>query len=123
MHITDMTQTQQAALLDLLILGMYADAHLASTEDARLHRFLSARGLHALHERSREIDDAVTRVRRRSSTQETSLSYAAELAREFTTPDAQQAVLSVLQDIMSSDSRVAEEETQLLSEIRELFRK
>jgi hypothetical protein len=45
MEISKLTLPQQAALLEILILAMYADGSLDLEEDARLNRVLTAMGV------------------------------------------------------------------------------
>lgn len=122
MNTSNMNSDERQAMLDLLIMAMYADGHLATVEDRRLHRVLTAMGLTAEHERSRAMDAAVTRVRRRSANDQATLGYAAELAAVFATPEARQEVLARLDDIASSDGRVVPQETEFLTQVRALLK-
>ena len=53
---------ERQALLDIFVLGMYADGHLASAEDAQARRLLAAMGHETLDDRNRELDAAITRI-------------------------------------------------------------
>ena len=44
MNVQVFNEAQQQALLDLLVLAMYADGHLGSAEDDRVRRLLAAQG-------------------------------------------------------------------------------
>jgi len=62
--ISDFTAAQRQALFDLLILAMYADGHLSAVKDEQLEMLLIAMGHATPHDRARESDAAVTRIRR-----------------------------------------------------------
>jgi hypothetical protein len=72
------------AFLDLAMLAMYADGHLASAEDERVHRLLTAMGLGADYERNAQYDAAVSRIRRHSQTAEAVRTHVLTLAESFT---------------------------------------
>ena len=67
MHPKEFTTTQQHALLDLAMLAMYADGHLASAEDARVHRLLEMLGHGTEYDRNQQYDAAVSSVVSRGS--------------------------------------------------------
>jgi uncharacterized tellurite resistance protein B-like protein len=121
MNIADFTQPQRQALLDLLVLAMYADGHLASAEDARLQRLLSTLGSDTDYDRGRQLDAAVTRVRLHSQTPEAARVYAAQLAQSFTLPAHRQQVSQLLGDLMVSDGQVSAPESRFLSVIQEVL--
>ena len=68
MEISRLTAEQQVALLDLLILAMYADGRLDLEEDARLNRLLTTMGISTEYDRDRVLDDSITRLREYSKT-------------------------------------------------------
>ena len=61
--LTGFSTAQQRALLDLLVLAMYADGHLTTIEDEQLQKLLTAFGHTEEFDRQREFDAAVTRMR------------------------------------------------------------
>jgi hypothetical protein len=111
------TGPQCLALLDLLVLAMYADGHLALAEDARLKDLLSAMGWKTAHERNQQLDAAVTRVRQSSLTADTAAAHAARLAQSFTTQQQRRQVYDLLEDLMSRDRQVAPQENNFLSAV------
>jgi uncharacterized tellurite resistance protein B-like protein len=119
MNPSALTSVQQQALLDLAMLAMYADGHLASSEDARVLRLLTALGYNTDYDRGRLYDVAVTRVRQHLTTADAASSYARELAAAF--PDAGQRrdVHDLLTEILSSDNRVAPQEATFLTTVRQ----
>jgi hypothetical protein len=122
MDLTDFTQPQQQALLDLLVLAMYADGHLTSAEDQSVQRVLTAMGFESEYDHQRQFDASVTRVRQHSQSAEAAEAHAVELARNFTTDAHRRRVYDLLDGLMGSDSRVSGEERRFLSVIGGIFR-
>ncbi len=104
MNTTGFTPEQKQALLDLLIIGMYADHNLASAEDSRIEELLAAFNFSSDYDRQEFSDGAFTRV-----------------SRESASPDAIRAFPDILNDLITSDGHVTSEESKLLSVSRELF--
>jgi len=113
---------QQLALLDLLILTMYADGHLTQIEDARVEKLLVALGYTEAYDRQRQVDAAVTRVRQFSGTPPLACGHAEKLAQLFTTHQQRRQVYGLLQEIVTSDFHITAGESQLLESIRLQFR-
>jgi hypothetical protein len=115
MNIDHFSETQKQALLDLVILAMYADGHLAKLEDGRVHLLLGSLGFSSAFEQDKEYDAAVTRVRQHSMTAEAARAHAVTLASVFTTRKQRQTVQEILDDIVITDSHVTDQENNLLS--------
>jgi hypothetical protein len=103
MNITGFTQDQKQALLDLLIIGMYADHNLASAEDKRIEQLLDTFSFASDYEREKFPDAAFTRARRQSDSPQTIRSYLTEIARHFPTREIRQRAYDVLDDLLTSD--------------------
>ena len=121
MTTTDLSSAQKAALLDLCLLAMYADGHLAGAEDARIHRLLEQMGYTSEFDRNREYDASVARISRVIQTPEASLAHATMLAQGFPLHDQRRLVQATLDDLVTIDTRVSLHESGLLSGIREAF--
>ncbi|MEQ2009283.1 MAG: TerB family tellurite resistance protein [Limisphaerales bacterium] len=119
MNLTDFNDTQRRALLDLTMLAMYADGHLAAAEDERVGRLLAALGCETDYDRAKHYDASVARTRHHSGSTDSGRAYAALLARQFTTPAHRRQVLDVLDDLVTSDSSVAAQECGFLAVVRE----
>ena len=76
MNIKDFTEPQMQALLDLAMLAMYADGHLASAEDERVHRLLRAMGFATDYDCDKHYDASIARVSRHSQTAESARPHA-----------------------------------------------
>ena len=121
MEIARLTQEQREALIDLLILAMYADGYLDLIEDARLQRLLTAMGFETDYDRQRKLDETITRLREYSQSAELARNRAVQLARNFTTPEERRGGFQLLEQQVNSDNTVAPVEHQLLSAVREVF--
>ena len=119
MNITEFTSAQQQALLDLTLLAMYADGHLASAEDERVERLLTAMGCDTDYDRAKHYDLSVARISRHSTTADGARAHAILLARQFTSPELRRLVLTVLDDMVTSDRNVASKECTFLAVVRE----
>jgi len=115
------TEAQRQALLDLLLLGMYADGHLASAEDAALHQLLGRMGVESKYDQDRELDAAVTRVRQHLQPPEAAQTYVKALARTFSSPELRRRAAGVLEQFLDSDERLTAVEHQFLATVREAF--
>jgi uncharacterized tellurite resistance protein B-like protein len=123
MNIKGLTEQQKQGLLDLVMLAMYADGHLAAAEDERVLRLVDSMGLTTEYERGQCYDAAVTRVSRHSQTAEKARAYAHAQAQAFTTPEERRFVVQTLDDIVTSDSHVSEGESNFLALVREVLEK
>jgi uncharacterized tellurite resistance protein B-like protein len=121
MEISRLTTEQREALIDLLIVAMYADGHLDLIEDARLNRLLTAMGFETDYDRQRKLDETITRLREYSQSAELARKHAVQLARHFTDPEQRRGVFQLLEQQISSDNNVVPAEHQFLSAIREVF--
>jgi len=122
MKISEFTDKQKQALMDLLVMGMYADHNLASPEDACAQRLLDSMQFPSAYERDNFSDAAFTRVSQHTGSQEAIQAHITRLAADFPTPELRREVYDKLQDLLTSDGRVTTEESQLLSAVKAAFR-
>lgn len=119
MEISRLSDQQRQALLDLLILAMYADGRLDLVEDARLQRLLASMGVDTEYDRDRILDESITRLREHSKNSETARARAIQLAQYFTDAEQCRGVYQVLEQQMNSDNNVAPAERDFLSAMRQ----
>ena len=120
--LTGFSTAQQRALLELLVLAMYADGHLTTIEDEQLQKLLTAFGHTEEFDRQREFDAAVTRMRPFAQSIQKAKEQALLLADAFTTRSQQKQVYGAVQQMMTSDQHVSSWESTLLSELGLKFR-
>src|SRR5687768_5260813 len=92
MNLNDFTEAQRQALLDLAMLAMYADGHLAAAEDERIQRLLTAMGFSTDYDRGKHFDASVSRVSRHSATAAAARAHAESLAKTFATREQRRRV-------------------------------
>jgi hypothetical protein len=122
MEITRLTDQQRKALLDLLILAMYADGRLDLEEDARLNRLLTAMGFETEYDRDRQLDDSITRLREYSQNPQVARTRAVQLAQSFTDPEQCRGVYQLVEQQVNSDNSVVPAEHEFLSSIRQALK-
>lgn len=121
MNLAALTPDQQRALLDLLMLGMYADRHLATVEDARMQRFLAALRLPSEAEARRQFDASVARVREAAGSPEAARRLIATAAAAFPAQPSRLEVLAELTCLLGSDGQVPEPERRYLELAEEVL--
>ena len=119
--LADFTNEQKQALMDLLILGMYADRNLASAEEACVQSLLGSFQFPSDSERDSFSDAAFTRTSRHTSSPDAVRAYVNDLAKRFAAPDMRRTVYERLNQLLTSDGRVTTEESQLLAAVRTAF--
>jgi hypothetical protein len=121
MSVTGFSQEQKQALLDLLIIGMYADHNLASAEDDRIEQLLDTFNFPSDYERDRFSHAAFTRASRQSGSPEVIRAYVGQIASHFPTREIRQRAYDILDDLLTSDGKVTSEESKLLTATKEVF--
>lgn len=121
MDITNFSEPECQALLDLLVLAMYLDGNLAKIEETRVQQLLAAMGFKTEYDRNRQFDISVTRVRTQSATQEAARKYAGTLAGNFTNPEHRKRVYDTLNELAALDGGVSPEESRFLALVRDVF--
>lgn len=121
MNTSGFTDKQKKALLDLLVLGMYADSHLARVEEARIQKLLDSFEFPSDHSRNQFFDAGVSRVNRQGTSAEAIRNIVRDLAREFTSPDLCRRAVDALDQLLASDSAVTDRERDFLADVRNAF--
>jgi hypothetical protein len=114
MNLTGFTDQQKQALLDLLVLGMYADGKLGSIEDERIDAVLDTIEFSSDSARQQFLDAGFARARKHDGSPESARAFVGEIAKNFSTPEIRRRVYDALEDLLSSDNQIADRERQLL---------
>jgi len=122
MEINRLTDPQRKALLDILILAMYADGHLDLGEDARLERLLASMGVETEYDRDRVLDDSITRLRTYSQNPQLARTHAVQLAQSFTDPEQCRGLYQLIEQQVNSDTSVVPAEHEFLSAMRQALK-
>jgi uncharacterized tellurite resistance protein B-like protein len=109
------SQTAREALLDMLILGAFADGTRSVAESDVIQKVLAAFTFKSEQERRQFSDAASARARSHARPAQQMKSYAAELMPRFDTLDRRRAMLALLNDVVTADGVTTDEERQLLA--------
>ena len=120
MNIKGFSQKEQEALLDLLILGMYSDGHLASAEDARIQKLTESLDLPGEYGRQQFLDAAFNRARQRPGGIAAREGIAA-MGAAFSSPAHRQQACAALAELLGSDQEITESEREFLHSVRTVF--
>jgi uncharacterized tellurite resistance protein B-like protein len=119
MSLTGFTDQQKQSLVDLLVLGMYADGNLDLIEDEKARQVLDSIQFSSDSARQYFIDASFARARKHSASAITTRSYVSEIAKSFLTPAMRRQVYDALKDSLLSDHQLAEKESELLVVVSE----
>jgi hypothetical protein len=122
MALTEFTDQQKQSLVDLLVLGMYADGNLDLIEDEKARRVLDSIAFASDSARQYFLDASFARARKCNVSMEAARGYIAEIAKHFPTQAMRREVYGVLEDSLSSDRKIADQETKLLVAVSEEFK-
>jgi len=122
MALQDFTDSQRRALLDLLVLGMYADGNLDLIEDEKARRILDSISFSSDSARQYFIDESFARARQNNISAESRRGYISQIAKQFPTPTLRREVYNALEDSLASDNKIADKERELLVIVTEEFK-
>jgi hypothetical protein len=122
MNLANFTDQQKKALLDLLILGMYADSKLADVEDRKIESVLDTIKFSTGSERKKFMDSSVTRVRQHLGSPQAAHAFVADVAKHFPTPDSRWKAYADLKELLASDNKIVDQESQFLGIVKEEFK-
>jgi hypothetical protein len=116
-----LSDAQKQALMDLLVVGMYADHNLASAEDACVGRLLDTFQFASDYDRQRFSDAAFTRASQHAGSPESIRAYVTQIAGTFPAREMRRSVYDTLNNLLTSDGKVTTEESQLLTTLKLAF--
>jgi uncharacterized tellurite resistance protein B-like protein len=122
MNLTGFTDQQKQSLVDLLVLGMYADGHLDLIEDEIARQVLDSIQFSSDSARQYFLDASFARARKHGASPKTTRSYVSEIAKSFPTPAMRREVRDALEESLTSDHNLADKEKELLAVIAEEFK-
>jgi hypothetical protein len=122
MNLTGFNDQQKEALLDLLVMGMYADSNLADVEDRKIEGVLATIKFPSASERKKFMDAGVARVRQHLGSPKAMRDFVAALAKHFPTPDIRRNTYTNLEELLASDNKVVDKENQFLGIVKDEFK-
>jgi len=112
-----MTQSQREALLDLVILALFADSHISLKEDAALQAALEKVGWEAVKPREIFFLNSMSRARQVSESASATSAYLTERAQVLKGGWSSAETVCFIASILASDG-VTPEETAFLGEVK-----
>ena len=122
MNLTNFNDQQKQALLDLLVMGMYADSNLAGVEERKIEGVLATIKFSSESDRKKFIDTSVTRVREHLGSAKSAHGFVADIAKHFPTPDLRWKAYADLKELLASDQKVVDKENQFLGIVKDEFK-
>jgi hypothetical protein len=119
MNTKGLSEEQKAALLDLLVLGMYQDGHLAAAEDERIKLLLESFDFTSDYARQQFADASFARINKRPQTAEAIRSAVFACAAPFEKEKETRQALDALAELLASDNRVTNEENRFMVMVEE----
>ena len=119
MNTKGFSDEQKAALLDLLVLGMYQDGHIAAAEDERVQLLVKSFDLESDYVRQQFTDASFGRVSKQQRTPEAVRSAVFNYDSTFKDSRQRRQALDALAELLASDNRVTNEENRFLVMVEE----
>lgn len=121
MNIEDFSAEQSLGLLELLVLGMYCDGHLAAAEDDTLRQYAGRLGLRADYDLDQALDLVVTKTTGRPRTPDSIRNQLVTLAGVFGGENTRRVAWAALEDLLRSDAKEGPEEARFAGLVKEVF--
>ena len=122
MNLQTLTEPQRNALVDLLVLGMYSDGHLAGVEEAKIRQAIGRMGVEGELDIDRALYASVTRVRQHAGNAQAASAYATRLAQAFPARDQRRQAHDLVNAVLESDRHITASENELATVVREALR-
>jgi uncharacterized tellurite resistance protein B-like protein len=121
MNISELSEKQKQALMDMLVACIYADHKLTASEQSVAERLLDEYRFPSEYERQKFSDSSFTRTSRHSRSSETLRAYVKELSANFPEAKRRQAVFDTLSELLNSEGKASEEKTRVLMSLKQDF--
>ncbi len=117
-----MTQQQREALIELLLLAIYTDAHISLTEEEALERAVTEQGWDSPYPKSLFLGKAAAAARAASESEVATTAFINERAAFFNSEPVQAVAYSIVHQVLSPDG-IADSEHAFLSLLSQAFPK
>ena len=114
-------QTQREGLFDLLILTMYADHHLALSEQEMIDAQATDMDWHSMLSFGDFMAESVVRARDVAGGRLDQVEYLQDIGRRLGQGSGPDQALQICQQLMSADGKIREEEVDLLKQAQRIF--
>ena len=120
-EVDEHSQPRREASLDLLVLTMYADRHLALSEQETLDAKAAELEWDSVTSLGDFLAESVVRARNVIDGRTDRDEYLADIAERLGDPDARLEALRTCEELVGADGKLREEEVQLLKAAERLF--
>ncbi len=121
MILTGFNDQQKQTLLDLLVIGMYANGSLTDAKETKIEDVLQAINFTSDSARQQFMDASFTRARQHLGSPPATRDFVADIAGHFPTPEIRQKAYNDLEELLASDKTGVEKDSQLLAIVKEAF--
>ena len=121
MNLAGFNDQQKQTLLDLLVIGMYANGNLADAKEAKVESVLNTINFSSESAQERYLDACFTRARQHLDSPQLTRDFVADIARHFPTQEIRQKACNDLEDLLSTD-KDSQKDGQLLAIVKQEFK-
>lgn len=114
-------QEENEALIDLLLLAMYSDFHLAKEEEETLDEELLFMDWKSVHSQEDYVSASVIRARDAVEDPVLTLAYLRVIAARMTEPDFRKKAKESLYAVLKADHQIDAEEEKFISLFKQVF--
>jgi hypothetical protein len=118
---TTLNQPQREGVFDLLLLGMYADAHLKLSEDARIYTILKPYGWEGSRDPEEYAQLATARIRKAAEATDQTNAYLIDISARLGNDDVRKLALGLLVKLIEADDSATESEAEFYQTARTAF--
>jgi len=118
---TRLTQPQNEATLDLLLLGMYADDAVTLSENERIYDLLSSFGWDSYHDPQQYSQTAISRARAALEDPASLGLFLADIGARMADEDVKKLALALLAQLIESDNAATESEADFFQTAKTAF--
>ncbi|MBW2736216.1 MAG: hypothetical protein JRH20_27840 [Deltaproteobacteria bacterium] len=111
-------QGQREGLLDLLVLGMFIDHHVANAEGTFIQEQARRFEWDGADTMERFIDQSTGRARDVMGSEGATTAYLKEIAQLLSTSEAKTQALQIFEELLTVDGQLAPREEELLTKAR-----
>jgi hypothetical protein len=122
MNLTGFNDQQKQTLLDLLVIGMYANGSLTDAKETKIEDVLKTINFTSESVRQQFMDASFTRARQHLGSPQVTRDFVADIAGHFPTPEIRQKAYDDLAELLSSDKTGVDKDSQLLAIVKEAFK-
>lgn len=121
MSLETFSHSQIDGLLELLVLGMYVDRHLATVEDGSIRSYARAAGISSSYDLDQALSRAIAAIRQRPLDDETIDAHLARISDALGNNSARGMAFHALQEVLASDAEEPRSEKEFATAVKVKF--